>query len=233
MGANPGPRRSSTTYYADKLSATNLSRCYEIAPPRVKRYLDAEIGYVLNCIDHDDTIVELGCGYGRVLNRLVADVRRCVGLDNSRASLEMAWRGAEASRSLDLQASDAGLSALRSRSFDAVLVIQNGISAFKISPEKLVRECIRITKLDGFVLFSSYSPKFWEHRLEWFRAQAAAGLLGEIDEDETGDGVIVCKDGFKATTYTEQDFLDLAIDLGLAATLSEVDNSSIFCPSKE
>jgi hypothetical protein len=50
------------------------------------------------------------------------------------------------------------------------------------------------------VLFSSYSPRFWDPRLEGCRIQAEHGVVGEIDEDATGNGVIVCKDGFTAAT---------------------------------
>jgi len=35
-------------YYSQKLSADHLRRCYEIAPLRVKRYLEAEIEFVLD-----------------------------------------------------------------------------------------------------------------------------------------------------------------------------------------
>ena len=54
-------------------------------------------------------------------------------------------------------------------------------------------------------------------------------LLGEIDEEATGNGVIVCKDGFRATTFSPDDFLALAANLGLAVEVFEVDESSVFC----
>jgi len=37
-------------YYTQKLSGKHLQLCYEIAPPRVKRYLEAEIEFVLKKI---------------------------------------------------------------------------------------------------------------------------------------------------------------------------------------
>ena len=86
-----------------------------------------------------------------------------------------------------------------------------------------------MTRSGSRVLFSTYSRRFWEPRLDWFRAQAAAGLLGGIDEDATGDGVIVCTDGFRAGTVSPEAFLSLVSGLGLAATVTEVDASSLFC----
>ena len=115
-----------------------------------------------------------------------------------------------------------------SESFDLVFCIQNGISAFKEKPMKLIEESIRVTKPGGRVLFSSYSPKIWDVRLEWFQEQSDHGLLGEIDYNLTGDGVIICKDGFRATTFNAFDFEQLTTGFNKEVKIFEVDNSSIF-----
>ena len=73
-------------YYDDKLAAARLRRCYEIASPRVRQYLDAELEYVLNRLEPGDVALELGCGYGRVLGPLAARARLAVGVDTSFAS---------------------------------------------------------------------------------------------------------------------------------------------------
>ena len=113
--------------------------------------------------------------------------------------------------------------------FDKVICVQNGISAFNVDPKRLLNEAIRVTKKGGTVLFSSYSEKFWEERLNWFQIQAEHGLIGEIDYNLTKNGIIICKDGFKAITYSEQDFLELASHFNVQATICEIDNSSLFC----
>ncbi|NIS63012.1 MAG: class I SAM-dependent methyltransferase, partial [Proteobacteria bacterium] len=94
---------------------------------------------------------------------------------------------------------------------------------------KLITEAMRVTRSGKKVLFSSYSERFWEHRIEWFRIQSDHGLIGEIDYDATGDGVIVCKDGFRASTVDPDDFISLTSGFGIVPTITEVDDSSIFC----
>lgn len=116
-----------------------------------------------------------------------------------------------------------------SDAFDVVVCIQNGISAFHVDQVALVHEAVRISKPGGLVLFSTYAERFWEHRLEWFELQADAGLVGEIDHEASGDGVIVCKDGFKATTVSPDEFTRLTDDLEAEVSLVEVDESSLFC----
>jgi 2-polyprenyl-6-hydroxyphenyl methylase/3-demethylubiquinone-9 3-methyltransferase len=88
---------------------------------------------------------------------------------------------------------------------------------------------MRVTRSGKTILFSSYSERFWEDRLEWFRIQSDHGLIGEIDYDATGDGVIVCKDGFRASTVGPDDFVSLTSDFDIIPKITEVDGSSVFC----
>jgi len=214
-------------YYARKLSARRLRRCYELAPPRIKRYLEAEIEFVLARIEAGARVLELGCGYGRVVQRLAVKTKNIVGIDTSAASLALAGEmGGESA--CDLLLMNALAPGFAERQFDLVICIQNGLAAFGVDQRQLVQEACRITQTGGLVLFSSYAEKFWPNRLAWFRIQARHGLIGEIDEEASGQGVIVCRDGFRAGTLGPAEFAGLAADLNLKARISEVDGSSIF-----
>jgi 2-polyprenyl-6-hydroxyphenyl methylase/3-demethylubiquinone-9 3-methyltransferase len=113
--------------------------------------------------------------------------------------------------------------------FDCVVCIQNGISAFHVDQQALISEGVRVAKAGGTVLLSSYSERFWKNRLEWFELQSKAGLVGEIDYEKTTDGVIVCKDGFTATTVSRDHYLALTAQLDADVRIVEVDESSLFC----
>jgi len=215
-------------YYSQKLSGERLRLCYEIAPPRVKQYLEAEITFVLDKLGSFDLVLELGCGYGRVLDRLLANAETVVGIDTSYESLSLARDLFCQSPPCYLFKMDAVEMGFRDRQFDMVVCIQNGISAFRVDQRNLIAEAMRVTRSGGTVLFSSYSERFWEDRLEWFRIQSEENLVGEIDEDATGNGVIVCKDGFKAGTVRPDDFIRLTSDLAVDPIITEVDKSSIF-----
>jgi 2-polyprenyl-6-hydroxyphenyl methylase/3-demethylubiquinone-9 3-methyltransferase len=124
---------------------------------------------------------------------------------------------------------DAAAPAFRDDTFDAVVCIQNGICAFGVDRTRLVREAVRVTRPGGRVLFSSYSDRFWPHRLEWFRRQAEWRLIGEIDEEATGDGVIVCRDGLRLERMRPEDFRAICKTIGIDPLITEVDGSSLFC----
>ena len=146
-----------------------------------------------------------------------------------RGSIHRSRRQVGASSPCDLVASDAAALSFRDGSFDVVACIQNGISAFHVDRRRLIGEAVRVARSGGIVLFSSYLASFWRERLAWFRVQAAEGLLGEIDEEATGDGVIVCRDGFRATTITPEEFTSLTAELAGTTRIVKVDESSLFC----
>lgn len=216
-------------YYSKKLSANKLKRCYDIASPRIKQYLKAEINFVVEQIRSSDKVLELGCGYGRVLRELAKQASKVVGIDTSIESLELAKEYLLDYRNIELHQMNANSLSFKEETFDVVIAIQNGISAFKVEPEVLLREGLRITKRNGKLILSSYSENFWEERLKWFIQQSEEELLGEIDFEKTGNGSIVCKDGFVATTFSKKDFQNLLQRMNLKGSIQEIDMSSIFC----
>ena len=216
-------------YYNDRLNAGNLRRVYEIAPPRVRQYLDSEIQHVLGRMTDGAVVLELGCGYGRVLKQLTQRTIELCGIDTSIASLRMARNILSEYDNVFIAQMNAAHLAFRDHCFDLVVCIQNGISAFHVDQRQLIQESMRVTKPGGLVLFSSYSHKFWQDRLHWFELQVQHGLLGEIDYEKTGNGVIVCKDGFTATTVNEAGFSELTRELEADVRFLEVDQSSLFC----
>ena len=219
-------------YYSDKLAGEKLRQVYDLAPPRVRQYLNVEIEIVLSHIKPTDVVLELGCGYGRVLEPMAQKAALAVGIDTSRDSLSLLQKyggqetGPRRCRGVE---GDAAALPFKDGVFDLTACIQNGISAFHVDQRRLISEAVRVTRRGGTVLFSSYSDKFWHDRLEWFELQAAHGLLGEIDYSATGNGVIVCKDGFTATTVSPDQFSDLTSGLDVECGLIEVDHSSLFC----
>ena len=216
-------------YYTDKLAAERLRACYDLAPPPIKAYLDAEIEFVLARTTSSMLALELGCGYGRVLERLLPRVSVAFGIDTSLSSLRLALEYLERKPSLCLACMDSAQMGFRDRAFDLTICIQNGICAFAVDQQQLFREAVRVTRSGGIVMFSSYAPQFWEHRLEWFEIQSARRLIGEIDYRATGNGVIICKDGFRVTTADTATFQKLAANLGVTPRITEVNGSSLFC----
>ena len=218
-----------TSYYAHKLAGRRLERCYDLASPRVQEYLEAEIRHVTDRLGGARRVLELGCGYGRVALRLAEASRTIVGIDVALASLALGKTLAAPNGPCSFVLMDAAHLAFRAGAFDAVVCVQNGICAFSVDQERLLAEALRVTRPGGRVLVSTYADRFWPYRLEWFEAQAAAGLLGPIDHVKSRDGAIVCTDGFSSGRLTPDELAGLAHRLGVEASVTEVDGACLFC----
>lgn len=219
----------SMTYYSSRLSGLRLQAVYDLATPRIRRYLDEEIAHVRSRLRRGDLVLELGCGYGRVMWGLAIDARCVVGIDTAPDNLALARTLAPRSGGCAFTLMDAVRLGFRNGAFDLVACVQNGICAFRVDPFRLMSEALRVTRPGGRVLFSTYAEAFWPHRLEWFERQADVGLVGTIDRQATGDGLIACLDGFRSGTMRAADFEALCRRLGVAGKLEEVDGSSLFC----
>lgn len=216
-------------YYTEKLSAERLKKCYDLASPRVRQYLQAEIDFVAGHISPGFQVLELGCGYGRVMKYMAPGAGLLFGIDTSPSNLKMGKEYLSDFKNCHLICADAACPPINAESLDLVVCIQNGISAFQIDHVTLVRNACGLLKSGGKAFFSTYSENFWSERLEWFRVQAAHGLVGEINEAATGQGVIICKDGFRAETVSPEEFIRIASLMAVRFEITEIDNSSLFC----
>jgi len=217
------------SYYSEKLSGDRLKEVYETAPPRIQQYLRAEIEYVKSQVEPEDIVLELGCGYGRAMFGIADSCFKIVGVDNAAENIELARKLTGNRMNCEFYLMDALDLKFPDDKFDVVFCIQNGISAFNVDKTSLMLEALRVTKLGGSLLFSSYAPQFWNHRLKWFEMQAKLGLVGEIDYEKTGNNTIVCKDGFRAGAMSERDFFQLCGKFNLIPEVITIDDSNILC----
>jgi len=214
-------------YYAQNLNSQKLFQVYDTKIPRIRQYLDKEIDFIRKRLHGSENVLEIGAGYGRILKELSLHAKSFVGIDISEGSIEFGKEYLKEFPNVQLEVKDAHRLSFVD-TFDVVLCLQNGLSALKGEPLELIKISIRAIPKGGRAYFSTYSAKFWQHRLAWFREQVDKGLLGELDEEQAKDGVIVCKDGFRAVTFTENDFVKFGEASGCRYEIREVDESSLF-----
>ena len=215
-------------YYARSLNAERLRQVYDTAIERVARYLECEISFVCGGLKKSDEVLELAAGYGRVVKKVAPFVRSVTGLDISEENVRFGAEYLKDTKNAELLVMDVHEMDY-DRRFDVALCLQNGLSAVRAeAPELLTAKVLKALKMGGKAYFSTYHPRFWEHRLAWFKEQAEKGLLGELDMEKCKDGVLVCKDGFRATTQSAEDLERIGCASGYRWQISEVDDSSLF-----
>ncbi|MGD9666638.1 MAG: class I SAM-dependent methyltransferase [Synergistaceae bacterium] len=215
-------------YYAQSLNAKMLWQVYDTAIPRISRYLEQEIAFVRDRLKKNDDVLELAAGYGRIMKELAPFVGSITGIEISGNNVsfgEEYLSGIPNTELLTLDVHDIDYC----NRFDAVLCLQNGLSAIRADvPEAFAAKVIKALKKGGKAYFSTYHPKFWEQRVAWFQEQSRKGLIGELDMEKTKNGVIICKDGFRATTHSITDLEKIGRSTNCHWQIFEVDDSSIF-----
>jgi SAM-dependent methyltransferase len=126
-------------------------------------------------------VLDLAVGGGRTTPYLSRSASRYVGMDYASEMIRMCRRKHPNLEFIEAEASD--LSCITSSSFDAVVIAFNGLD-YVITDEKRAlccRECHRVLKPGGVLLFSSHNPRSIFMRPTWNRervravAQAFAG----------------------------------------------------------
>ncbi len=215
-----------SNYYDEKLNSQKLWEVYNTNIDRIKQYLAAEIEFVRQNLKKSENVLELGAGYGRIVKELAPYCQTIDGIDVSDESVAFSKAYLSSSPNAAIYKMDIHRMEI-SETYDVVLCLQNGLSAMRLSKEEIAG-IFELVKSGGRVYFSTYSARFWNTRLEWFEEQASKNLLGKIDTNKTKDGVIICEDGFRATTQSEEDFEEIGDFLGYPYEIKEVDESSLF-----
>ncbi|MBU2631151.1 MAG: class I SAM-dependent methyltransferase [Proteobacteria bacterium] len=109
-------------YYNKYLHGENLEKCYSLAPLRVKRYLLEEINHVLSRLKSEQSVLELGCGYGRILFQLADHVTSITGIDVSKHNIEYAMK-LNRKKNCSCQVMNAMALAFKNNMFDRVLCL--------------------------------------------------------------------------------------------------------------
>ena len=215
-------------YYTNSLNAQRLWQVYDTAIPRISEYLQRETAFVRDRLKKTDAVLEIAAGYGRIMKELASHVESITGIEISDGNVSFGGEYLKNIANTELLTMDAHNIDYDS-CFDAVLCLQNGLSAIRADvPEAFAAKVIRALKIGGKAYFSTYHSNFWEQRVAWFQEQARKGLIGELDVEKTKNGVIICKDGFRATTHSITDLEKIGRSTGCLWQIHEVDDSSIF-----
>lgn len=215
-----------SNYYSEKLGAEKLFQVYETEIPRVKQYLQAEIDFVKGNLSKEQRVLELGAGYGRIVREVAPHCNSIVGIDISENSVKLGGEYLKDYTNATMVVMDLRQMEF-SKPFDVILCLQNGLSAMGTNSTD-IHKILDLLTPGGTAYFSSYSDKFWDYRLKWFEEQAFKGLLGEIDYKKTQNGVIACKDDFKAVTHSIDSLRKIGEESGYPYYVEEVDESSVF-----
>ena len=168
-----------------ELAETPNLRTYRI--PEVASHY-AGLNYLTGCekllfrtyIQPGMSVLDLGVGGGRTTSCLSRVASRYVGVDYSEAMIRACRRKFPDLNFLLADASD--LSAFEDASFDAVVFSYNGLDCVVPDKKRLrcLRECWRVLRPDGVLIFSSHNPRSILVRIDWDRRRLRAFARGLV-----------------------------------------------------
>lgn len=169
-------------------SAANL-RVYD-APEVAAHY--ASLDYLTACeqllfssyIPPGSAVLDVGVGGGRTTPYLSGRACRYIGVDYSETMIRNCRARFPGLEFLVMDASD--LSAFADNSFDAVVMAFNALD-YVIPAERrwrCLRECGRVLRSGGMLIFSSHNPRAILERADWDRARLRAFAQEFISEDK-------------------------------------------------
>ncbi len=136
------------------------------------------------CIQPGMAILDVGVGGGRTTTYLSRDASRYVAVDYSK---EMIGKCRSKFPDLEFMETDASdLSVFPDASFDAVVIAFNGLD-YVVPKEKrwkCLRECRRVLRTGGVLIFSSHNPRAILIRPDWNRERLRAFARSLVAEGD-------------------------------------------------
>lgn len=163
-------------FFARKEQAEFISRVYAETPLVIQKYFRQESELLQKSLAGAHRVLEVGCGFGRVLESVPGDVTYS-GVDISRHNLAEAKsrnpRG-------DWICGDATSLPFKPGSFDVVFCVQNTLGNMEGLEEKVMSEMRRVCRSRGRVILSVYSEDSFETRRLWYDRLVDIGIFRRV-----------------------------------------------------
>ena len=165
-----------TDFFSRKEQAEFISRVYAETPYVVQSLFRRESQLLQGALAGSRRVLEVGCGFGRVLE-WVPEAVAYTGIDIGRHYVEEAKtrnpRG-------DWICGDATCLPFQDESFDAVFCIQNTLGNMEGIEGKVISEMRRVCRRKGRLILSVYSEDSFEIRRLWYDRLVDAGIFRRV-----------------------------------------------------
>jgi len=147
----------------------NWDKIHKNLTPEIKEYVLLEEKQILAYIKSPDVILNVGCGYGRILNLLKNKCIKIIGIDISEDCIKKCKEKFENLRNTSVSKIDISNTNFESNYFDKIILDFNFLGNIsKSQREKSLEEIRRILKPKGKILGSVYSEKSLEQQLRLY-----------------------------------------------------------------
>jgi len=158
--------------------------------PALQESFDAEIQFLLSFVTSTSSVLDIGCGAGRVAQLLAPHIESVIGIDNDERVLEIARKECQGLSNIEILHGDALALPFQDATFDTTYSTMNTIGSFPEDEQVTFLEGMaRVTKPSGHVINTTWRTdrgatedirKYYEH----YYQEEGYDIL-EIDETKT------------------------------------------------
>lgn len=187
----------------------------EQAPELIQNFLDGEIEFIREHINPNKTILEVGCGYGRLLGILSERAKKVVGIDFSKRMVTMAKAKLAGKGNVKIYLMGANKTMFKDENFDYVVCLDNSFGNMPNIELNVLKEMTRVCKKGGEVIVSVFSDNAKEVQIENY---TRIGLKG-IKDDGTA---VHTQEGFYSRRFTKEELTKLFSQCGLKCKILKI-----------
>jgi 2-polyprenyl-6-hydroxyphenyl methylase/3-demethylubiquinone-9 3-methyltransferase len=195
------------------------------APKLIQEFLDGEIEFISTHIKQGNSILEIGCGYGRLLKILAKKSEKLVGIDFSRRMVELSKQNLKDEKNVKIELMEADKLEFSDNSFDYVVCLDNSFGNMPKIELGVLKEMKRVCKNQGEIIISVFSENAKEVQKENYRRIG----LAEIQDDGKA---IHTAEGFYSRQFTKEELKSLFEKAGLNCEIIKICPVNYFAYAK-
>lgn len=152
------------------MSNTNIdfwTRIIKNPSPKYKELFKKETKYLAEKIAKDSSVLDVGCGDGRIIKIILETTQNVTGVDNEPAAIQEARERLASFPSVKLSVADGLKLPFENNVFDVVVFMMTLVNLGQ-NKVAILKEIQRVLKTDGVVILSVYSEDAYETRLAMY-----------------------------------------------------------------
>lgn len=173
-------------------------------------------------LKNDSVVLEVGCGWGRILKSLAPHCKKIIGIDNSDVEIKEAkFFLADVSNS-EMFYEDGEKTHFPDDYFDVIILAGNTFGNLGDKKEKVINEITRILKESGKILLSVYANGAKDLRIKAYRD---IGLKADLKED----GTVIFEGGLLSEEFSKQQLEIIFKKFGLKVQFVDINSIAMLC----
>ncbi len=171
----------------------DFSKIITNSPKQIQDFLDKENEWIRNHLWIGKNVLEIGCGYGRLTEKIASLAKSIAGIDYSLPLIEKSRISLVALSNISLALMDATELGFAKNIFGSVVCFNASFSNMPGIEIKVLREMKRVCKNGGEVIFSVLSEKAKKAQLENYLRLGLKIINQDKNSITTKEGLVSCR----------------------------------------